>query len=310
MFQVLFLPIKMHFYLYIGGKGQNQESMENGVVSLGGYNGGGNGGIDKHIGKNEEGINDPPESSAGGGGGTDIRLIGGEADDILSLKSRIIVAAGGGGATSTDLSCSINNNPINDMLCSNSNDFITGNYMGGSGGSIYGYRTNSLTFPGNQTSGSFGIGKEGISIGKYDVDGQPFWGGSTGGGGGGYFGGTTISTYNYPAYCESGGAGGSSYVSGCKECKSVKLTPLNDTTTYGSIHYSGLYFTSIDMRSGLEKFLSPSNEEERGHFGSGAISITFLGEISFKNNCQFIIIKNYIVIFFLLWNLKRSTNYV
>ena len=66
-------------YVYVGGKGTkySDDNEDNG-----GYNGGGN-----------------SYNGYGGGGATDVRLLKGNADDPLSLLTRIIVAAGGGGSS-------------------------------------------------------------------------------------------------------------------------------------------------------------------------------------------------------------------
>ena len=65
-------------YIYVGGKGANQDVTNSGYAEGGGWNGGGNGG--------------PVGRSGGGGGGTDVR-IGGTAN-----SNRVLVAGGGGGA--------------------------------------------------------------------------------------------------------------------------------------------------------------------------------------------------------------------
>ena len=166
--------IMTDLFAYIGGKGEDQITIKGHDISKGGYNGGGDGGVD---------IYDAvyPESAAGGGGGTDIRIIGGDALDFASLKSRIIVAAGGGGAVSdTTAQCNyITTNVKDDLLCSVSDDIQIQDKRGGAGGGLHGYRTASIVVPGNQTKGSFGKGGDGVSF-------KDPTGGSTGGGGGGY----------------------------------------------------------------------------------------------------------------------------
>ena len=62
-------------YLYIGGKGQDQIAIDQ-TVSLGGFNGGGNGGVDPVDTKQ-------PESGAGGGGATDLRFYLGDSTNAL-----------------------------------------------------------------------------------------------------------------------------------------------------------------------------------------------------------------------------------
>ena len=253
-----------NLYLYIGGKGEDQWAINSTVPSKGGFNGGGDGGVDL-VDKGN-----PPESAAGGGGATDIRLIDGDALDIQSLKSRIIVAAGGGGGVS-DRSKECNyttSNQGNDLLCTNTDANTISDNRGGAGGGIHGYRTSFVTYPGNQTNGLLGAGQNGLSF-NYSP------GGSIGGGGGGYFGGSSI-THTANTFYIAGGAGGSSYVSGYKDCRSILEFTDNNETDNEIIHYSHIVFRSITMKSGIDSFESPEGIIENGHIGSGAASITVL----------------------------------
>ena len=241
-------------YLYIGGKGEDQDCYENcKSPSKGGFNGGGEGGRDLWD-------ETHPESSAGGGGATDIRLISGDNNE--ALKSRIIVAAGGGGAES-----------------SSETDGKFNDYRGGHGGTIEGIKFNTLTKVGKQkpdsdSSSSFGKGSSGMSIGQEKNGEITYYGGSTGGGGGGYYGGSSY-TYdelkqNKFQYLVSGGAGGSSYVSGYTECNSVDWLPINSIQhNDSSIHYSNHKFYAITMKSG----------EETKYSGNGKIIIKFLSKL-------------------------------
>ena len=72
-------------YVYVGGKGISKDK------GAGGWNGGG------------QAVKSTPYVSGcadgSGGGGTDVRIIGGQWDNLSSLKSRLIVAGGGGGAS-------------------------------------------------------------------------------------------------------------------------------------------------------------------------------------------------------------------
>ena len=238
----VYLTSYTRLYLYIGGKGEDQSSTSAGVVSNGGFNGGGQGGIE---------IGDSlPESSAGGGGATDIRILKG--DSVEHHKSRIIVAAGGGGACSTD--------GLDGYSC---------DYRGGHGGNITGVSYNNVSKGGLQSSGSFFQGKEGLTRTNNDL----IAGGSTGGGGGGYYGGDCLKhsdVMNIYAL-EVGGAGGSSYVSGCEEC---------DTTNVQEI-----IFHNIVMYSGEQKFNKLlSMEYENGHSGNSSFVITFLCPI--QHTCK------------------------
>ena len=253
---------------YIGGKGEDQSEIEPNAFGKGGYNGGG------------DGAPDPldatyPESAAGGGGATDIRILH-DSHEIESLKSRIAVAAGGGGACSTNdnyTACSISNDSDNSFLCLN--DDVQFDYKGGPGGILFGYTYNLLTFGGKQNEGSFGNGSNGVS---FDI----LKGGSIGGGGGGYYGGECIkSIKGFTQYYELGGAGGSSYISGYSGCDSVLGLPKNQVKhSHSSFHYSGYSFSNIKTFSGLDEFKSPNDELEKGHTGSGAILLKYLGPVS------------------------------
>jgi hypothetical protein len=261
------------FYAYIGGRGTDQTEYSSSKSAPGGYNGGGKGGVDLADGNY-------PESGAGGGGSTDIRLISDSYNAIESQKSRIIVAGAGGGGCSLDYSdCVYTNNPSGNLACSNSG-FLTQSKYGGPAGALHGYATTSIVYPGNQTNGSFWKGMDGISISSFTYRNEVYYGGSTAGGGSGYFGGTTISLNDiiWDRYYQCGGAGGSSYVSGCLGCRSVSLMPTNVVkTTSEHIHYSKLVFKNIVMKSGVETFVNQRGESETGHRGHGSLAITFLG---------------------------------
>ena len=151
----------------------------------------------------------------GGGGATDIRLVNEIWNSFLSLKSRIMVAGGGGGA----------------------NFFTSSKWcaIGGNAGGLESYiaaKKNEDTAkinPSTQTSGyKFGIGR---------AD-------STSGGGGGYYGGYSDTW--------TGGAGGSSFISGHNGCDAIKEESTEDNIVHTgqSIHYSGLYFTDTVLIDG------------------------------------------------------------
>ena len=292
-------------FLHVGGKGEDQIDLNMSNPGNGGYNGGGNGGKDT---KDDHG----GESSAGGGGASDIRLLPNSINEIESLKSRIIVAAGGGGACSTNhTDCEEDFNLINNWQCtkmsstlySDNNEFIgiyIGTFKGGPGGGLHGYTYNNATFPGEQTKGNFGHGSDGINISQV-------YGGSIGGAGGGYYGGTSISIDTIDdIYYEVGGSGGSSYVSGYDGCNSVSAFPLNEINhTNQSLHYSGLYFQDIKMISGMESMSDPFGIAETGHSGNGAISITFLKELSITCfNSKSIITHSYSILFYTFIRIK------
>ena len=243
------LPIisSTNLFLYIGGKGEDQNYTDQ-TMSKGGYNGGGNGGVDKSDA-------DYPESGAGGGGSTDIRLIKGFS--LAALKSRLIVAAGGGGSVSAG------------------GQSDRSNFLAGNGGKLAGTTSTAFAIPGNQTFGEFGRGQDGLS---FDAT-QYNCGGSSGGSGGGYYGGKTIhDEFSTSKTYEISGAGGSSYISGYEGCDSVSFLPFNDINHTGSpVHYTGITFDKPIMMSYEDaNFVNQYGEKESGHFGNGAAKITVI----------------------------------
>ena len=164
------------FYFYLGGKGEDQSDEGNIFVSRGGYNGGGNGGIDLNPTEYKS-----PESSAGGGGATDLRT-------NETIETRILIAGGGSGATDyanyvLNGSCGggFSGEDGKDSIHSPSNKKGSGGTqtIGGSSYSEQG----KFGYGGNQTRKmSFGSGGGG---GWYGCgSGQAY--GATGGGGSGY----------------------------------------------------------------------------------------------------------------------------
>ena len=213
-----------------------------------------------------------------GGGATDIRLKPGDSDELESLLSRIIVAAGGGGtgrcneySDSTIVNTSDNSNAgglvgsKGEIRWNQDYQFAITNAEGGAqtregvNGNCISSCTNKYPHPSN---GKLGIGG----------NAKDKWGS---GGGGGYFGGGA-------GYVQDGiiggGGGGSSFVSGCEGCIALsENSNFNNIIPLGSnIHYSKKVFNNIVMKSGNEEFLSPKGTIENGHFGNGAIKITFL----------------------------------
>ena len=161
----------------------------------------------------------------------------------------------------------------------------------GPGGILFGYTYNLLTFRGNQSSGSFGNGQNGLSFSTKS-------GGTIGGG---YYGGSCIESNDsfINEYFEIGGAGGSSYMSGYSGFDSVFASPINRIEHSNSrYHYSGYSFTNIKAFSGLDTFNNPSGDSEEGHTGSGAILLTYLGPYSSKtvfSECK----KYHLALFFI-----------
>lgn len=190
---------KNTLYIYAGQMGANYPGNQSSPAP---FNGGGEG------------------YGGGGDGGSasDIRLEGGEWNNVQSLRSRIMVAAGGGGS---DLSS-----------------------LGGFGGSITGgsalytqagnpgygaTQTSSGQRPGIQLQGGFGFGGSGAGI-----DG--------GGGGSGWYGGSSGNNGH------DGGGGGSSFISGHSLCDAVDAEGVH---THQSLHFSGRRFINPLMSPGV-----------------------------------------------------------
>ena len=220
-----------NLYIYVGGRGGQPVLRGN---TPGGYNGGGSASHDAD-----------DESSGGGGGATDIRLIAGEWNNELSLKSRIMVA--GGGASDR-------------VWRPNNGESQLAKYVSPycSGGGLKGYTIVSTSSPGTQTTGyAFGIGESGLTASSDTSDG----GSDSGlpGAGGGYYGGTSGDTNYYDI-----AAGGSSFISGHNGCVAIEsyssLTPRKDSSgnscTDGttdimcSYHYSNYKFINTVMIDG------------------------------------------------------------
>ena len=187
-------------------------------------------------------------AGSGGGGATDVRL-----DD--TLQSRIIVAAGAGGGERKasghggGINGSINQNELCNHLLSSAKPGTQ------SVGGAAGY---SPTY-GSTESGRFGYGGSGV----LPNDGAA-------GGGGGYFGGGST-----PYLCS--GAGGSSYISGHPQCRSV-TGPDSVVTSNSPIHYSGIFFRSPKTITGNQQMPIPAFRTTigTGNNGPGALKITFL----------------------------------
>ena len=254
---VISIEKRTNFFLYIGGQGEHQWVLQPFYYSSGGFNGGGNGGIDGYDGGATD-IAYKPISAAGGGGATDIRMLSDTTD--ASLASRFIIAAGGGGAQSSS-------SPLS---------------RGGHGGILEGMSTNKYTAGGTQSKGLFGKGEEGYSYTESNR------GGSVGGGGAGYYGGYNImskdDTKKYSI--RHGGAGGSSYVSGCSGCKSVIYNQNTGKieTIESPNHPSNFIFKQIIMMAGNETKRPTTTENE----GNGEIIITYIGPINIVSyNAQY-----------------------
>ena len=177
-----FATIDKHstFYVYVGGKGSNINY--DGTIALGGFNGGGNGG---------KALNKTYSSGGGGGGASDIRLNGGEWNNIESLNSRIMVAGGGGGG---GFGMKGGDGGKQEGCCSQPNSLVSDLpvYCGGT-----------------EKDGNFGYGLNADDTSTLAANGAE----GKGGGGGGYYGGlASQETNGYKT--NAAGGGGSSYISG------------------------------------------------------------------------------------------------
>lgn len=252
-------------YVQVGGKGEDGKVHKEGsrftafgypsTGGKGGYNGGG------------DGFEDPETQAGGGGGGaTDIRLVSGTWNDFESLKSRIMVASGGGGMSRFY--------EYKDSASAGTGESGSGGTLNGKDGKVnLGILEHTYGFGSTQKTGyQFGIGDHG-QLCMTTLNGL-------GGGAGGYYG-------SYSGRCGlqdwevPGGAGGaSSFVSGCKGCVAITKNSTKDKILFSdsSIHYSGLVFTNITMKSGDEIMPNPiSNHSMLGNKRNGYARIRYIG---------------------------------
>lgn len=257
-------------YVYVGGCGAKDR-----VAT---FNGGGYGG-DSGTGSGYYGNS--------GGGATDVRLVGGEWNNIESLASRIMVAAGSGGGTLQ-------------LYESAGEHSIAGGLIGGQGGYYEGHpHIHQNGYGGTQTAGGLEgrnhFGATGINNpGTFGIGGSSDSISSSlgaGGGGGGYYGGGagggTQSLGN-----GQGGGGGSSYISGYQGCiaitsqtdispRKVNNTICDDTLASSNIecsyHYSGKIFSNTVMADGDDEM--PTHDGTgtmTGNTGAGFAKITYI----------------------------------
>jgi len=165
--------------IYVAGVGGNPTPPN--TAGLGGFNGGGNGGIDNV---------DANAPAAGGGGASDVRQ--GSND----LAHRVVVAGGGGGAECCE---DANGGAGGGLVGANGGTPSEGGSTGGGGGTQTIGGAAGTGCEGNGTSGNLGQGGTG-------GDGNR----AGGGGGGGYYGGGGGGGCTWG----SGGGGGSSYSAG------------------------------------------------------------------------------------------------
>ena len=184
---ILDLDHEQTFYAVVGGNGEDV-TVQGGERKMGGYNGGGNGGIAYSSGY---------QNGAGGGGASDIRL----STDTDALLTRIFVAGGGGGA-----SCQTNNDSYQDFIAWGGG--IYGGWVAGNGGADQNMFKCSTQTAGN----AFGIGgnaedKTSSGSATWGLEGQ-------GGGGGGWYGGYVAHGRQSAgtSYTACNGGGGSGYI--------------------------------------------------------------------------------------------------
>ena len=250
-------------YIYVGGRGQSCHSARY-DVSLGGYNGGGNGVSD----------NDGNDCGAGGGGATDIRISNGNWDDAVSLRARIMVAAGGGGGNAEDA------NATHTGPHGAGPNHTNASIPGWNGGRTVTVNQGVVAANSQWNATVFGKGGNGTRAISHHGDG---------GGGGGYYGGPS-SLHTNGNY--SGNApGGSSFVSGHSSCIGVVSSTSNNQRTDANKthHYSELVFSNIDIIRGYNTLPSPKaaavtplrantsgiSTETIGHAEDGYARITF-----------------------------------
>ncbi|WP_027452635.1 glycine rich domain-containing protein [Segatella albensis] len=250
------LPINKKLYLYVGGKGMNNNTD---APNAGGWNGGGYGNFHNSSGR----------SASGGGGASDIRIIQHTENDgwsgTNSLRSRIIVAAGGGGCSS--LGSGMNGGKGGGLVGEDSpysEDFSADNQKATGATQIHGgnYPVYVAGYPEIMSgeiivSGTFGYA---------NIPGYVFyWGG---GGGGGWYGGAVG--------FGRGGSGGSSFVSGMVGCVAMSQDGTQDPNiNYQTIDGIEYKFTSATTIDGGSTMPSPIGGTETGHSGNGYCIITW-----------------------------------
>lgn len=224
--------------------------------------------------------------STSGAGATDVRLVLGNWNDSISLRSRIMVAgAGGGGGRASG-----EDGSAGGLIGYSGSHGSTSGIIVGNGGT----QTAGGT---GKNAGLFGIGGNGYIL----YPGSPN-NNDAGGAGGGYYGGgggqSGASTGTSNAGVGNGG-GGSSYISGHTGAVAIisesDSTPKSGCTTGTtnnscSIHYSGKMFTNTIMIDGQgynwtnekgEQVQMPSPSgvsyaTGEGHYGNGYARITLV----------------------------------
>ena len=233
------IPLERKFYIFIGEKGSPRNKTTT-------FNGGGA----ALLGDTSSADNKASHASSGGGA-TDIRYVNGNWYDLESLKSRIMVASGGGGETN-------HARIMNGVTYDKPEKGANGGTLVGENSSYsqcYQCTQNSYTSAGggeqekggNKGGGNVGWGNPG-SFGRGADAGPATDNWQSSGGGSGYFGG---GSGGVSSNCLGTGAGGSSFVSGCKGCSAITESfTLESPKFLGNVHYSGLVFSNIIMKNG------------------------------------------------------------
>ena len=218
-----------------------------------------------------------------GGGATDVRIV--EDEDFEGLKNRIMVAAGGGGAVvHGTVENAGSGGDINGTLCAetiNKNDCITPDTL--IIGAVATQTSGAVSVIGSNHASNGEFGKGGSTLNEY----------YTGTGGGGYFGGAAG---NSGSCIVATGSGGSSYISGYTGCNSIdpSSTKKQISNTGSSIHFSGFYFTSAEMKNGQQDVPIPSlysSPFEKGRTGDGCVKITVILSQKMIKTCASLIAK-------------------
>lgn len=273
------LDSAQNLYFYIGGQGQNSD--------IGGWNGG------QALTTNQS------KYGSSGGGATDVRIVNGNWNDFISLKSRIMVAGGGGGANYRNLLADI------DLVYYGEGDGGAGGCLNGDEKNCAGTTENYKAVNGYSSYNQHYMGTGGTQIkagsqltyDQYDqlldskvINGFGVYGDEadnaapiqSGAGGGWYNGGNSG---------HGGAGGGSSYISGHSGCLAVAQTSTADSISHlATSEYSGFVFYDTlmidgkgykwtDVNTGI-KVKMPINgvtDVTTGNRGNGYARITFYG---------------------------------
>lgn len=214
-------------FIRVGGKGQDAQVA---AIALGGWNGGGDGGLD---------VENANNGGAGGGGATDVRI---GSSDILQ---RVLVAAGGGGAAK-DAPGGGGGAP----------DGINGAAFGAGESGIGA----TLEMGGWAATTDRGATNGYLGLGGHGSTNHPSFGG--GGGGAGLYGGSGgTSVFDYTLSEAGGGGGGSSFYAGPHE--TIMLANEKSGNGMLTISYSDPNGMFAEKLSGPESgtMLSPGEYE-------------------------------------------------